>query len=72
MSSRPAILLDAKPCLWVGSWSPLCGCVGRRISFTQLPLVYDELRKLAAAKMAQENPGQDPGAGEAAVGIGPG
>src|SRR6478736_6446800 len=23
-----------------------------------LPLVYDELRKLAAAKMAQENPGQ--------------
>jgi len=24
-----------------------------------LPLVYDELRKLAAAKMAQEKPGQD-------------
>ena len=23
-----------------------------------LPLVYDELRKLAATKMAQENPGQ--------------
>ena len=23
-----------------------------------LPLVYEELRKLAAAKMAQENPGQ--------------
>src|SRR3954451_14239807 len=23
-----------------------------------LPLVYDELRKLAAAKLAQENPGQ--------------
>ncbi|HEX5106542.1 MAG TPA: ECF-type sigma factor, partial [Pirellulaceae bacterium] len=23
-----------------------------------LPLVYDELRKLAAAKMTQENPGQ--------------
>ncbi len=23
-----------------------------------LPLVYDELRKLAAAKMAEENPGQ--------------
>ena len=23
-----------------------------------LPLVYDELRKLAAARMAQENPGQ--------------
>ena len=23
-----------------------------------LPMVYDELRKLAAAKMAQENPGQ--------------
>lgn len=23
-----------------------------------LPLVYDELRKLAAAKMAQENPGE--------------
>ncbi len=23
-----------------------------------LPLVYDELRKLAGAKMAQENPGQ--------------
>ena len=25
-----------------------------------LPLVYDELRKLAAQKMAQEKPGQEP------------
>lgn len=32
---------------------------GDRASADQLlPLVYDELRKLAAAKMAQESPGQ--------------
>jgi len=30
----------------------------QRASDELLPLVYDELRKLAAAKMAQENPGQ--------------
>ena len=32
---------------------------GNRAAAAQLlPLVYDELRKLAAAKLAQENPGQ--------------
>src|SRR4030095_5374994 len=30
----------------------------RRAAEQLLPLVYDELRKLAAQKMAQENPGQ--------------
>lgn len=30
-----------------------------------LPLVYEELRKLAAARLAQEKPGQTPQAAEA-------
>ena len=61
--SRPAWLVGEAPCnvVWMTGVTQILASIERGdpcAAEQLLPLVYDELRKLATAKLAQERPGQ--------------